>query len=320
MPDNLRGLLLLLVGAGHGLELLLGASPTARAAYSALYLFHVPALAALSGNVSRARWPSGAQWRALLWPLGVGQGLFVALDVAWLGHPPTAKWLVQPYWVLWFLLSLASWRALLPLLARLRWPLAWAVGASLAAGLLPQVGYPLSLSRTLVFLPCFVAGHLAPPTWLAWLRERAGRGASAGALLLLAAWAGALASGALPLPDTRLLYGSADYGGMGLSPLQGMGLRGAVLCCALLLAAACWAWAPGGAGWLSKLGAASLWPYVVHGLLLRAVSLQGLLLALPAAAQVPAGVAAGLVAVLVPAAWALRATVWPRPVLGGGPR
>lgn len=306
VPDNLRGLLLLLVGAGHGLEPLLASSASARAVYSALYLFHVPAFAALSGHVSRARWPAPTQWRALLWPLLLGQFLYVALDVAWLGHPLSPRWLAQPYWVLWFLLSLASWRALLPLLVRLRWPLAWAVGAALAAGLLPQVGYALSLSRTLVFLPCFLAGHLAPPSWLAWLRGRAGRVAAATAFLFLGAWAVALATGVLPFPDTRLLYGSADYGALAMTPLQGMAARGAVLACALALTAAAWAWSPGGSGPLAHLGAASLWPYVVHGLLLRALPLQPWLFAVPAVLQLAVGVSAGVGAVLAPAAWLLR--------------
>ncbi len=317
MPDNLRGLLLLLVGVGHGLEPLLPSSASARAAYSALYLFHVPAFAALSGHVSRARWPTGAQWRALLTPLLVGQLLHVALDVGWLGHPPSTRWLLQPYWVLWFLLSLATWRAVLPLLVRLRWPLAWAVAAALGAGLLPQVGYPLSLSRTLVFLPCFLAGHLAKPAQLAWLRGRAGRLASAAAWLLCLAWATALAAGTLPFPDTRLLYASTDYGALGLAPMQGMLARGAVLACALGLTAAAWAWAPEGRGLLARLGAASLWPYVAHGLLLRAVPLQAGLLALPAVLQVPAGSLAGLAAVLLPAAWVLGGAARPQAMLGG---
>jgi fucose 4-O-acetylase-like acetyltransferase len=306
VPDNLRGVLLLLVGVGHGLEPLLGSSPAARAAYSALYLFHVPAFAALSGHLSRPRWPPAAQWRALLVPLVVGQALYACLDALWLGHPLSATWLVQPYWVLWFLLSLATWRALLPLWARLRWPLAWAGGASLAAGLFPQVGYPLSLSRTLAFLPFFVAGHAVPGPWLAWLRRGGGRLFGALAFAALLAWACALASGALPFPDTRLLYGSTDYAGMGMTPLQGVLARAAVTAGALLLAAAAWALSPEGDGWLSRVGAASLWPYVLHGLLLRATPLQGWLQGLAPLLQVPAASLAGLGAVLLPAARTLR--------------
>ena len=305
VPDNLRGLLLLLVGAGHGLEPLVGHSPAARAVYSALYLFHVPAFAALSGMLSRPTFPSASSLRALLQPLLLYQCAYVALEVLWLGHPFTWQWAWQPYWVLWFLLSLATWRALLPLLLRLPWPLAWAVALALGAGAVDSVGYPLSLSRTAVFLPCFVAGHLAPRSLWAWLRGSRGRVLGAAAFTVLAAWALALATGHLPPPDTRLLYGSVPYSALGLGDVRGMFLRGAVLAASLVLTAAAWAWAPAGQGVLARLGAASLHPYAAHGLLLRAAPLQAWLAAVPGPLQLPAGLLAGLVAVVTPGVRAL---------------
>ncbi|MEN9800834.1 MAG: hypothetical protein RL653_4531 [Pseudomonadota bacterium] len=305
VPDNLRGLLLLLVGAGHGLEPLLGASATARALYSALYLFHVPAFAALSGMLSRPAWPTAASLRALLQPLLLYQCAYVAVDVLYLGHAFTSQWAWQPYWVLWFLLSLATWRLLLPWVLRLPWPLAWAVGIALVAGGVESVGYPLSLSRTAVFFPCFLAGHLAPVTLRAWLRTPRGRVLGAAAFALLAAWTLAVATGHLPSPDTRLLYGSTPYLGLGLSPSAGMLQRGAVLAVALALTGATWAWTPQSRGALTRLGAASLHPYAAHGLLLRAAPLQPWLLALPALLQPTAGVAAGLLAVSLPGVRAL---------------
>lgn len=300
VPDNLRGLLLLLVGAGHGLEPLLSQSAAARAAYSALYLFHVPAFAALSGLLSKPVFPPAQDFRALLQPLLLYQCAYLALDVAWLGHRPEAKWAWQPYWVLWFLLSLATWRALLPWVLRFRWPVLWGLGVALGAGALGWVGYPLSLSRTAVFLPCFLAGHLAPAALRAWLRTRAGRALGALAFAALAAWAFAVGTGRLAPLDTRLLYGSTPYSAMGLSLAGGMAARAAVLASSLVLTAAAWAWAPSARGALARLGAASLHPYAAHGLLLRALPLQGWLAALPAEAQLSSALGTGVLAVVLP--------------------
>lgn len=307
VPDNLRGLLLLLVGAGHGLEPLLGQSAAARALYSALYLFHVPAFAALSGMLTRPAWPTAQGLRTLLQPLLLYQCAYVVVDVLWLGHAFSWQWAWQPYWVLWFLLSLATWRLLLPLLLRLRWPLAWGVALALGAGALEPVGYPLSLSRTAVFLPCFLAGHLAPVTWRSWLRTRTGRALGAAAFALLATWALAAATGRLPSLDTRLLYGSTSYAGLGLGLAEGVLQRALVLASALVLTAAAWAWTPGTRGPLTRLGAASLHPYAAHGLLLRTAPLQAWLAALPSPLQPLAGVSAGLLAVALPGARALLA-------------
>jgi fucose 4-O-acetylase-like acetyltransferase len=305
LPDNLRGLLLLLVGAGHGLEPLLGQSATARALYSALYLFHVPAFAALSGMLTRPAWPTAQALRSLLQPLLLYQCAYVAVDVLWLGHAFTWQWAWQPYWVLWFLLSLATWRLLLPLLLKLRWPLAWGVALALGAGMVESVGYPLSLSRTAVFLPCFLAGHLAPDSLRAWLRTGPGRALGAAAFALLAAWAFAVATGRLPSLDTRLLYGSTSYAALGLGPADGLLQRTLVLIAAWVLTGAAWSWTPKRRGPLTRLGAASLHPYAAHGLLLRLSPLQPWLVPLPALLQPLAGMSAGVLAVVLPGARAL---------------
>ena len=66
--------------------------------------------------------------------------------------------MATPYWLLWYLLSLAGWRLLLPVFARLKRPLTFAVALAVAVGCASEVGYYLSLSRTLVFFPMFVLG------------------------------------------------------------------------------------------------------------------------------------------------------------------
>ncbi|WP_426755412.1 acyltransferase family protein [Myxococcus sp. Y35] len=232
--ENVRGLLILLVVMGHALEPLLEREPLARALYTGLYLFHIPAFAFLSGHLTRAESGARALWSVawgLLAPLAVFQVLYVVFDAWVLGRGWSLHWLLQPYWLLWFLLSLASWRMLLPLLLRLPGPWVWAVALSLGAGLLPWVGYPFSLSRTLVFLPCFVAGYLMPRHWLLAPTASRARSVTLAAVLLvgLGAGVGAMAMGHLPTPALQWLYGSVGYAPLGATPLTGMAARLALL-------------------------------------------------------------------------------------------
>src|SRR5690606_488910 len=69
---------------------------------------------------------------------------------------------------LWFLVTLATMRILLPYIVQFKHPLLLSVALALVAGLSPAVGTQFSASRTLCFLPFFVAGWLAMNR--GWLR------------------------------------------------------------------------------------------------------------------------------------------------------
>ena len=71
-------------------------------------------------------------------------------------------------------------RILLPYIARLRHPLVFSILVALTAGLSPAIGVEFSASRTLCFLPFFVAAWLAKdrgwrdpsPGWPRLIRRR----------------------------------------------------------------------------------------------------------------------------------------------------
>src|SRR5699024_1488972 len=77
------------------------------------------------------------------------------------GKTLSSSWLVTPAWTLWFLVSLATMRVLLPYIARLKRPLLFSGVIALLAGASPAIGTEFSVSRTLCLLPFFVAGWLA---------------------------------------------------------------------------------------------------------------------------------------------------------------
>lgn len=124
--------------------------------------------------------------------------------------------LVAPYWMLWYLLSLLSWRLLLPLFARLQFPVMLALLLSLATSYSEHAGYFLSLSRTLVFFPFFLLGWKIGPDALQTNRK---------SLLLISLPVVAIAITASFLLksnfDYRWLYGSYSLDRLGMANLQG---------------------------------------------------------------------------------------------------
>ena len=275
--DLARLLLMVLVVLGHLFEQYWWGA--FEASYRFLYLFHIPAFAFLSGMVARDRvGPADAErlvFGVLLVYL-VHQGLMALLDSSLSGRPFVLA-LHLPNWVLWYLLSLACWRLLLPLLVVLRWPLAWACLLALLAGAVPYVEYPWSLSRTLVFLPFFVAGHL-------WSNRRGCQlpKLNAGLAVLLL---GAVAVAAHFTADfsRKWYYGTVGYAQLHQDFWQGASYRGFYLVvaaagvigflglCARLPAPA----------WLAGLGRYSIAPYILHAYVLKLAIASGWLAGMP---------------------------------------
>lgn len=191
--DNARFGLIALVVFGHLLEPLLTRHPVLAASYDAIYAFHMPAFAFLSGAVSVAhldrRLVRSVLFRLLL-PYVAFQGLY-ALAAQWQAWPDDGPHgITVPYWLLWYLTSLACWRLLLPLFAKLRAPVWIAVAVALLAGCSNSIGYELSLSRTVVFFPAFLLGWQYADRWRHIDEQPRARWLAASALLALfgAAW------------------------------------------------------------------------------------------------------------------------------------
>ncbi|KRE90985.1 hypothetical protein ASG87_02325 [Frateuria sp. Soil773] len=292
--DNARFGLIVLVAFGHALEPLAGHSPWLDAAYRFVYLFHVPALALLSGAVASAdadaRLLRGITFRLLLPGLAF-QGLYALASHApgWPDDGPVG--IATPYWILWYLASLAGWRLLLPLFARLRHGLALAVLLAVLAGGADDLGYSLSLSRTLVFFPLFLLGWRYGRNWRDALHHPAVRRMAlpvlAGLLWLAWRWTDA----------TPWLYGSQGYASLGASPTEGIALRLLQLAAAVLGSAAFLSLVPRRPLPVSRLGARSLPAYLLHGFVVKlavAAGAFGWLAGWPPAVLLPALLALAL--------------------------
>jgi fucose 4-O-acetylase-like acetyltransferase len=274
--DNARFLAITLVVLGHALTKTTPATDAAYVLYISIYLFHIPLFVFLSGYFSSAEEPTTKRIQSvivdLLAPYLIFESIWSAIHSvnagAFLFNP------LRPSWTLWFLLSLAAWRILLPYIASLPAPLTLSIVIALASGYW-GVDQTLSLSRTLAFLPFFVLGWRArgwgagewwlsrqPATVLSW------RIASAAVL------AGVVASVAL-LTDTlravgfrKLLTADMAYQQAGFEEWFAGGFRLGVFILAAVMLVAFIALTPRRHTWFSALGGATMTVYLLHSFVL----------------------------------------------------
>lgn len=324
--DNARYACIVLVVLGHAVQRLTYDSDIALAAYLALYAFHMPAFAIISGYFSKSGSPTRVQMARVITDILVP---YVIFELLW----TLTKWLVEgqaepnftkPSWTLWFLLALGIFRLVLPYLALLRWPLAWTVVISLGVGYLPNVDSTFSLSRTLGLLPFFTLG------W--WLRERD----VVNRLRLLDArpwWLRVGAVGVLVAAgftawhwvdlwekiDLRhwLFYEDA-YADLGGEQWWAGGVRLALMILALVLSAAFFVLVPRGTYWWTPFGQYTMYVYLLHSFALYPFRETGVLRDLdPTWLWLPLvtllSVALALALATKPVRWLFRPLVEPRP-------
>lgn len=266
--DNARFVLVALVIFGHTIELAWAWKPWLYATYKWLYVFHIPALAFVSGAVAKAELTTNTLrgiFTRLLVPLALCQGIAWALGhiPGWPG-PPVALW-VHPWWLLWYLLALALWRVMLPGFMALKPGPRWLLAISLALLASFLAGLKPTSIRTLVFFPMFLAGHL----WASKVRA-----------LAISPWSKLAGIAGLAMLfllvshfrtfNVHWVFGDLANGGLkahGWAALSGRGLQ--------LVAAAFGAFCvllaiPMRNSWITAPGQRSMGSYIIHGFLLKA--------------------------------------------------
>lgn len=272
--DNARFLLVALVVAGHAIEPLIEEARWLKAGFLLVYAFHVPAIAFVAGHFSRASLGTrefAGLCRSVLAPYAVFQALYVLFRELVLGQDGTI--FLRPYWLMWFLLSLACWKLLLPLALRLRAPLLLAIAAGLGIGALVDAegGYTLSVSRTLVFFPFFLAGHLIRGELLDRLASPLGRWLGLALLLVGSALAWWLAPALFP----GWLYGAQPYASLGATAASGVAIRAGVYLAGFGLGASFLALVPRRATFFTAWGSRSLQAYLLHGFVVKGLVAAG---------------------------------------------
>jgi fucose 4-O-acetylase-like acetyltransferase len=258
--DCTKGALILLVVLGHFVEIFIWDSTPFRAVYAGIYIFHMPLFVATAGYFAKSSLnPPDARNMVtrIVVPLLVMQVAYVLpLAIAQKPLPPP----LVPYWMLWFLASLLTWRIFLPLFASIRGGLAIAVALAIAAGYSQDIGSTLSVARTVYFFPFFLAGYLYGPRLVLFARTHRKIFAAAFALVAAAAvwWA-------LNGLDVTAFYGSKPYSdsaAIASAPAAGRLLlivAGAIACIGFV------AVVPQSNRWLEHLGQRTMAIFLLHG-------------------------------------------------------
>ena len=259
--DAVKGALIVLVVFGHLLEYFVARDSLCRAVFCVVYVFHIPLFVLLSGLWARAALTAAdyhAMFARLLLPMACLQVVYLALIQVVQGH--AVQHLLDPQWMLWFFLSLCAWRIVLPLAVHIPAGVVVFLGIAVAAGFSSAIGYQLSASRTLYFLPFFLAGYF----YRGSLRQvvRRWRWACVLALVITAA---ITAYWSLHGLDRVALFGSQGYeiatawgrlpavGRLGVMALSAVGAVG-------FWAIVPWTWRP-----LAHLGRRTLSIFALHG-------------------------------------------------------
>ncbi len=271
--DNAKFLLVVFVVVGHNWFPLIGQSHAVKAAYLVVYAFHMPAFILLSGYFSRNFEARPAQVRKLiktvLLPYLIFETVYLAVVAAADGHPLKFD-VTYPSYLCWFLIALFVWRLTTPVWRAVPQPVPLAVLVSLVSGL-TTVSTDLALSRVLQFLPWFVAGLFLRPEHFRLLRRRAVR-----------LWAAAVVLTALPVAYVLAPYTDADWLSMelgasdlGVGAAEYLAIRLALLAASAVLVTAVLALVPGRRLWLTALGAVTMYPYLLHGLVVKSAQAGG---------------------------------------------
>lgn len=324
--DNARFACIVLVVLGHAVQRLTYDSDIALALYLAIYAFHMPAFAIISGYFSKSDAPTKTQMARvitdILLPYVIFEGLWTLTK--WLVEGHANPNLTQPAWTLWFLLALGIFRLVLPYLALLRWPLAWTILISIGAGYLPNIDSTFSLSRTLGLLPFFTLG------W--WMRERDivnrwgllsrrpwWTSVAAVAVLAVAGWASWFFIDLWRDMNLRQwLFYDENYAAIGGTQWWAGGVRLALIAVALVLAASFFALLPRDTHWWTHFGQYTMYVYLLHSFVLYPFRESGVLRGLdptwvwlPIVIVVSVLIALGLAT--KPVRWLFRPLIEPRP-------
>lgn len=229
-------------------------------------MFHMPAFVFLAGVTAK---PTHLPKRigTFLVILAVFQSLYF-IEVHLIGLNKTFSLLI-PFWILWFLLAMCWWQLLMPVIRKFpRVSIAVSLLTAIFSGTFEPIGYDLTLSRTLVFLPFFVLGATHGQSILR-AAYRLSRVAEFVAVLVIGvAWT------YLYLQNIRpgWLYGSFSFERLKVEDETGILIRIGLMIIAMLVVFAFVSLTPGSNAALVALGRRSLAIFVLHGFVVLAVT------------------------------------------------
>lgn len=166
--DNLRAFLIICVVFAHLIKTIY--FPGSTFLYFFIFSFHMPAMIFLSGLCAKDKLDIKGLIKRIILPYIVFQIILFLVNYFIVGNDVRLSFIL-PDWIMWYMFSLATWTIIIPLFKTESKKLkiiflALSVLAALLAGFVDNIAQYLSLSRTIVFFPFFLAGF--------YLREKKG--------------------------------------------------------------------------------------------------------------------------------------------------
>lgn len=261
--DNIKGVLIILVVAGHFMHPVHNDNPALSCAFDLIYLFHMPLFVFVSGLFAKGAYRDGR--------LNVNRIIsFIVLGVAYQALLLAITGILTPARMLmftsapWYLLGMAWWYLATPMLARLKpWRgIALSCTLALAWGCVDIPDGLLGISRSFAFLPYFALGYYCSTSLVERVAGRRELWLCVGAAAVLAV---------LRIANEHafdwffpMVYGDNPYGS---DILLGIAGKLVTMVIALVCSLALLRVIPRNASWLTVLGKRTLQVYVLHRLI-----------------------------------------------------
>lgn len=159
-PDNARFIAAILIVVNHMTSYMRADSGLLQAYYFGSWGFRLPVYIVIAGYFTRADSLGGRGAVKLL--RNILFVYFALYTIAWLQRGLNeADWKFNPAfpsYTLWFLVSLFTWRLMLPIFSQLRFLFPLSIAVALGVGFIGGIGHSMSLSRTIAFWPLFLVG------------------------------------------------------------------------------------------------------------------------------------------------------------------
>ncbi len=267
---NLRFLLIVCVFVGNAIEPLITRMEGMHSLYLWIFTFHMPLFVFVTGYFAKSSL-TGEAGRKVMLQIGmqyiIFQSLYSVLDVTIFQVDGIHHSFFAPYLLLWFLASHLCWRLLLLALRKCS-PLQQiviSVVLGVLVGYLQLDGVWLSISRTFVFLPFFIAGYHFSFAALERILTRkvriAGMALSAGLFLAI------FLSGSNFIPGW--LYGSMTYMQLDHHEWYAGLYRLAFYMLQFIAGAIFLSFVPQKESLLTDFGRRTLYVFLLHGLIIR---------------------------------------------------
>lgn len=274
---NLRFLLIVCVFIGNAIEPLITRMEGIHSLYMWIFTFHMPLFVFVTGYFAKSNLSGEAGRKVLLqiaFQYVIFQSIYSLLDVTVFQVNHIHHSFFAPYLLLWFLASHIGWRLLL-LMMRKCTPvqqLAISITLGVVVGYLQIDGAWLSVSRTFVFLPFFIAGyHFSFEKIAQWFTLKTRTIAMSVSLLLFVV---------IALTSTDIspgwLYGSMTYGQLGHHEWYAGLYRFTLYLLQIIAGVTFLSFVPKGASLMTDYGRRTLYVFLLHGFIIRIAAISPL--------------------------------------------